>query len=128
MSGWDPNAGRSRVAPRRSAGAGVQVGPLRVTPIRAVVGLAFLGSAAYIGYAILRVRDSTQIPMLSSGFAVLGIAFAAVAIGAVIQMWRAGSRARTRRAMLLALGGGIAGLGAIGCFTVTVLFALLWKT
>jgi hypothetical protein len=128
MSGWDPNAARSRVAPRRSAGAGFRVGPIKVTPIRAVVGLAFLGAAAYIGYAILRVRDSTQIPMLSSGFAVLGIAFAAMAIGALIQMWRAGSRARTRRAMLLALGGGIAGLAAIGCFTVTVLFALLWKT
>jgi hypothetical protein len=127
MSGWDPDASRSRVAPRRSGGAGMRVGPFTVTPIRAVVGLAFLGSAAYIAYAIIRVRDSTQIPMLSSGFAVLGIAFAAVALGAVIQMWRAGSRARTRRAMLLALGGGIAGLAAIGCLTVTVLFALLWK-
>jgi len=128
MSGWDPDAGRSRVAPRRSAGAGLQVGPIRLTPIRAVVALAFLGSGGFIAYAILRVRDSTQIPMLSSGFAILGIAFAAVALGAVIQMWRAGSRARTRRAMLLAIGGGLAGLAAIGCFTVTVLFALLWKT
>jgi hypothetical protein len=127
MSGWDPDAGRSRVAPRRP-GAGVTIGPIRVTPIRAVVGLAFLGSAGFIAYAMLRVRDVTQIPMLSSGFAVLGIAFAAVALGAVIQMWRAGSRARTRRAMLLALAGGIAGLAAIGCFTVTVLLALLWKT
>jgi hypothetical protein len=30
--------------------------------------------------------------------------------------------------MALAVAGGIAGLAAIGCLTVTVVFALLWKS
>jgi len=106
----------------------MHLGPIGVTPIRVVVAIAFLGSVAFIGYAILRVRDATQIPMLSSGFLVLGVACAAIALGALVQMWRAGAHGRTGRAMALAVTGGVAGLAAIGCFTVTVVFALLWKS
>jgi hypothetical protein len=106
----------------------MRVGPIGMTPIRVVVALAFLGSVAFIGYAILMVRDARQIPMLSSGFLVLGVACAAMALGAVIQLWRAGAHGRTGRAMALAIAGGVAGLAAIGCFTVTVVFALLWKS
>lgn len=106
----------------------MRLGPIGVTPIRVVVALAFLGSVAFIGYAILMVRDARQIPMLSSGFLVLGVACAAMALGALIQLWRAGEHGRTRRAMALAIAGGVAGLAAIGCFTVTVVFALLWKS
>lgn len=106
----------------------MRLGPIGVTPIRVVVAIAFVGSLAFIGYAILRVRDATQIPMLSSGFLVLGIACAAMALGALVQMWRAGAQGRTGRAMALAIAGGVAGLAAIGCFTVTVVFALLWRS
>ena len=99
-----------------------------LTPIRAVVGVAFLGSAAFIGWAVLKVRDTSQIPMLSSGFAVLGLACVAVAIGALVELWRAAARGEMGRAVGLAIGGGLFGLGAIGCFTATVLLALLWKS
>ena len=132
MSGWDPDPGEAQVAPRRadvSRGASrMRLGPIRVTPIRVVVALAFLGSVAFIGYAILMVRDARQIPMLSSGFLVLGVACAAMALGALVQMWRAGSDGKTGRAFALAVVGGVVGLAAIGCFTVTVVFALLWKS
>ncbi|MBI3751453.1 MAG: hypothetical protein HY263_07340 [Chloroflexi bacterium] len=101
---------------------------LTPTPIRLVIGIAFLGSAAFIAYAILRVRDTTQIPMLSSGFAVLGLAFASVALACLIQLWRAGSAGATGRAVALGIAGGIVGLAAIACFTATVLLALLWKS
>lgn len=131
MSGWSDGSDRSRQAPRRTAGSGGgsgwQIGPLRITPIRAVVGIAFLGSIAFIGWAVLKVRDATQIPMLSSGFAVLGLAFVSMAIGALIELWRAATVARTGRAFALAVGGGLAGFAAIGCFAVTVVLALLWK-
>jgi hypothetical protein len=90
--------------------------------------VAFLGSAAYIGWAVLRVRDSSQIPMLSAGFAVLGLAFAAVALAGLIGLWRAAAAERAGRAMLLAVGGGLAGLAAIGCWAVAVVFALLWRS
>ena len=132
MSGWDTDPGEAQVAPRRpdaaSRASRMHLGPIGVTPIRVVVAIAFLGSLAFIGYAILAVRDARQIPMLSSGFLVLGVACAAVALGALIQLWRAGERGRTGRAMALAIAGGVAGLAAIGCFTVTVVFALLWKS
>jgi hypothetical protein len=132
MSGWDPDPGEAQAAPRRvdapRRAPGMHLGPIQVTPIRVVVAIAFVGSAAFIAYAILAVRDARQIPMLSSGFLVLGVACAAMALDALVQMWRAGARGRTGRAMALAVAGGVAGLAAIGCFTVTVVFALLWKS
>ncbi|HEX5450857.1 MAG TPA: hypothetical protein VFW86_00580, partial [Candidatus Limnocylindrales bacterium] len=70
----------------------------------------------------------SQIPMLSSGFAVLGLAMAAVAIGALVQIWRAASDGRTARAMAMGILGGLFGLAAIGCFTATVVLALLWRS
>lgn len=106
----------------------MQLGRFRLTPMTLVVAVAFLGSSAFILYAILRVRDSTQIPMLSSGFAILGLSFVAIAFGALIQLWRAAATARLARAMGLAIVGGVSGLAAIGCFTATVLLALLWKS
>jgi hypothetical protein len=90
--------------------------------------VAFVGSSAFILFAILKVRDTRQIPMLSSGFLVLGIACTAVAVGALIELWRSAARARMGRAVGMALGGGLFGLAAIGCFTLTVVFALLWKS
>jgi hypothetical protein len=132
MSAWNTGSNRSPVSPRRPNGsrgiAGPHIGPVRITPMRAVIVIAFVGSLAYIGWAIIKVRDSSQIPMLSSGFAILGVACVALAVGAVIEMWRASIRVRTGKAMALAIGGGLAGLAAIGCFTATVIFALLWKT
>jgi len=106
----------------------VHVGRFRLTPISLVVLVAFLGSTAFIGFAILKVRDTSQIPMLSSGFAILGLACVAVAVGALIQLWRAASWGRMGRAMALAVVGGIFGLGAIGCFAATVVLALLWRS
>jgi chromate transport protein ChrA len=123
-------ADRSRVPPRSAALArgshGPAIGPLRLTPFRIVIGIAFIGSAAFIAYAILLVRDTTQIPMLSAGFAVLGLATASVALGALIELWRSASAGRNGRALALAVVGGIVGLAAIGCFTVTILLAMLW--
>jgi hypothetical protein len=132
MSGWDPDSRGARAAPRRrdATGDGIEtrLGPIQVTPIRAVIAVAFFGSIAFIAYAIIKVRDVTQIPMLSSGFLVLGVSFAAMALGALIETWHAGSEARTGRAIALAIAGGVAGLAAIGCFAVTVVLALLWKS
>src|SRR5262249_22734747 len=96
---------------------------LRLTAIRLLGGVALIGSSAFILCAILKVRDTSQIPMLSSGFAILGLAFVAVAIGALIQLWRAAAMRRMGRAMGLAVLGGLLGLAAIGCFTATVVFA-----
>jgi hypothetical protein len=76
---------------------------------------------------VLAVEED-QIPLLAAGFVVLGSSFAATAIGALLGMWRAASRAAGGRALVLAIVGGIAGLAAIACFTVTALSALVWNT
>jgi hypothetical protein len=103
-------------------------GGLRINPLALLVSGAIVFAIFYISWAIFKVRDVAQIPMLSTGFLVLGLAFAVIAVSAAVRMWRASERARTGRAMLLAIGGGLFGLAAIGCFTVTILFALVWRS
>lgn len=92
-----------------------------------VIGLTMLGSIAFIGYVVLRISDN-QIPLVAAGMVVLGASLGAVAAWSVLGMWRAASRARGGRAFGLAIIGGLAGLGAIGCFTVAALSALVWNT
>jgi len=117
-------------AARRSAsrGGGLRIGPLRITPIRVVVALAFIGSLGFIAYAVLRVRDTSQIPMLSSGFAVLGLSLTAIAIGGLVGLWLAAADGRGGRAFLMSIIGGLMGLAAIGCFAAAVVLALLWRS
>ena len=55
----DAPAARAPRAPRRSASSLPRLGPIELTPFRIVIGLAFLGSGAYILWAILKVRDTT---------------------------------------------------------------------
>ena len=100
---------------------------VRITPIRLVIAVAFLASSGFIAVVVLKVRDTSQIPMLSSGFAVLGLSLVAMAIWALVELWRAASDGNNLRAMLLGVVGGLIGMAAIGCFTATVLLALLWK-
>lgn len=92
-----------------------------------VIGLAMLGSIAFIVYVVAGV-DEEQIPLLAMGFVVLGASFVAIGLWAIIAMWRAASRARVGRALGLAIIGGLAGLAAIGCFTVAALGALVWNS
>jgi Na+-transporting NADH:ubiquinone oxidoreductase subunit NqrE len=106
---------------------GLYVGPLRITLPVVLVTIALLGSAAFILYVTFRVEDE-QIPLLAAGFGVMGACFAVIAIGALVEMWRAASRARAGRALGLAIVGGIAGLTAIGCFTFTALATMVWNT
>lgn len=121
---------RSGVVPRRPDGTrapvGFLIGPVRITPIRAVLVLAFLGSLAYIAYAILRVEDDTQIPMVTSGAAVLGLVFAAVSVGAAIRMWRAWQDGQQGQTVAFAVVGGVTGMIALGCFAGALVLGLVW--
>src|SRR3989442_2793374 len=97
----------------------MSLGRLSLTPIRLVILVAFVGSIAFIGYAVLRVRNASQIPMMSSGFLVLGLAFTAVAIRALVPAWGAAAPAHIGRAAGAAPGGGAAGRAALRCFPAT---------
>ena len=105
---------------------GLWLGPVRVTPLRVAFAIALMGSALFNAYAIIVVRDTPQIPMLSAGFLVIGIVFAALTVGGGIATFRAGAEGRPRDAMLLAIGGGLVGIAAAGCFAVSVSLALTW--
>lgn len=89
-----------------------------------VIGVALLASLAYILWVVREVQDD-QITMLSYGFAALGLCFAAVAIGSLIAVWRAASRAEGGRSFGMALLGGLASLAAIGSFSVMALLLLV---
>ncbi len=109
--------------PRR----GLYLGPLKVTPAVVLVAIALLGSAAFVLFVTFKVEDE-QIPLLGAGFGVMGACFAVIAIGSLVEMWRAASRARAGRALGLAIVGGVAGLLAIGCLTFTALATMVWKS
>lgn len=119
-----------QVSPRNRDGTrrriGRYIGPVRVTPTRVTLFIALVGSVAFLIYG-LTVRESTQIPMLSSGAGVLGIVFAALAVAGVVATYRAARAGEGGRAFALALLGGIAALIAFGCFSGAVILALVWK-
>jgi hypothetical protein len=120
----------SHVSPRRPDGSrgrrGHFIGPVRITPIRAVLAVALVGSLAYIALAILTVKDSAQIPMVTSGAAVLTLTFAALSVGGAIRMWRAWQDGLQGQTVVFALLGGIAGMLALGSLAGTLVLALVW--
>lgn len=121
---------RSPVAPRRADGSrgrsGPRLGPIAITPARVMLAVALLGALAFVAYAVLQVDDSAQIPMVAVGTAVLGIVFAAFAVGAAIRMWRAWQDGLQGLTFVFAVVGGVAGMVAIGCFAGALVLALVW--
>lgn len=111
----------SRPAASRS---GRYIGPVRITLPLVVVLVTLVGSLAFDAYVVAAITDG-QIPMLAVGLAVTGASFAAIAIGAVVGMWRAASRVAGGRSFALAIVGGLSALAAIGCFAVTAVLTLL---
>ncbi len=120
---------RWQVSPRAADGSrrriGPHLGPLRITPVRLALAVALVGSGLFNLLAVVIVRDERQIPMLSAGFGVMGIVFAALALGGAIATFRAGSEGRSGRALLLAVAGGVAAVAAAGCFAASVILALV---
>jgi hypothetical protein len=103
---------------------GRRIGPIAVTPTGILLVVAFVGSVLYLLYAIT-VRDASQIPLLASGAAVLGIVFVATAVTGLVATWRSSLRGRDGRALAHAVIGGIACLAAAGCFAVAIILALV---
>jgi hypothetical protein len=89
-----------------------------------VLLVALVGSLAYLAFAIT-VRDASQIPMLSSGAAVLGIVFAALAVLGAWATYRASIEGRDGQALALAVMGGVAAIIAFGCFAGAIVLGLV---
>jgi hypothetical protein len=99
-------------------------GSRSISPGLVILGIALIGSLAYVLFAIT-VRDPSQIPLLTSGAVVLGIVFTALAVYGGRATWRAGLEARNGRAIAFGLLGGIAAVIAAGCFAGAI---VLWFT
>jgi hypothetical protein len=140
VSPRDPNDARDRdeadrrvqgrkpapaTGPRIGPRVGPRVGRISITPTRVILPIAVVGSVLFAVYT-LTVRDPTQIPLLAAGMAVLGIVFGTLTVIGVISTYQAGSDERTMRAMLLAIGSGVASIIALGCFAGAVLLAMVW--
>ncbi|MBI2781970.1 MAG: hypothetical protein HYX55_09275 [Chloroflexi bacterium] len=106
---------------------GRYLGPIRLTVPLVVVVVVLIGSVIFDAWVVLTITDG-QIPLLAVGLVVTGGSLGAIAIGALVGMWRAASRAAGGRSFALALVGGLAGLAAIGCFAITALLVLVWNT
>ena len=115
--------------PRRASAArrGVFLGPVRLTPVRVVLVLALIGTLAYLAYA-LTVRESSQIPMLASGAAVLGLVFLGLAVAGGQGTLVAGREGRNRDAIAMALGGGIAAMIGFGAIAGAIVLAMVWTS
>ena len=110
--------------PRRPEPEPRRVGPIAITPTGILLVVALAASVAYLLYAIT-VRDASQIPLLASGAAVLGVVFVAVAVTGLIATWRSSLRGSDGRAIGHALLGGMACLAAAGCFAVAIILGMV---
>ena len=97
----------------------------RIGPTGILLVVALVGSLAYIVYAFVVVRDASQIPLLVSGAAVLGVVFVAIAVTGLIGSWRSSVSGRDGRALGHALVGGVACLAAAGCFAVAIILGMV---
>ena len=96
-----------------------------VTPFRAVMLVAIVGSALLIAYGVVD-RTANQIPILAAGLAVLGLTLGAVAVACVVTIIRAGRDGRAALAFWAALAGGVAVVAAAGCLAAAIVMAMVW--
>jgi hypothetical protein len=89
-----------------------------------MLAIALGGSVVFALYTIT-IRDASQIPLLASGAAVLGIAFGALAVYSARAVWHAGIAGRTQRAFLMALAGGGAAIIGAGCLAGAIILFML---
>jgi hypothetical protein len=88
--------------------------------------IALLGGLAFLLYAVL-VRDQLQVPLMASGFAVIGLVFAAMAVLALVSVVRAGRDGRDGSAVVTALFGGLIAVAALMSLAGAVIMSLIWS-
>jgi hypothetical protein len=110
------------VAPRRT---GPHLGTIRITPLRVILLIAFVGGMAFLGYSIV-VRDQLQVPLMATGLAVCGLVFATAAVLSIPAVIRAGREGRDGAAVLTALLGGLAALASLLLLAGAVIMGMIW--
>jgi hypothetical protein len=110
-------------APRRRPG--LHLGPVAITPVRVILFIALVGGLAFLGYSLL-VRDALQVPLMASGFAVIGLVFAAMAVLALVSVVRSGRQGRDGTAVATALIGGLLAAAAMLALAGAVIMSMIW--
>ena len=90
------------------------------------LGVALLLGLAFLAYSVL-VRDALQVPLMATGFAIVGVVSAAVSVLAVMEVIQAGRDGRDRTAVLASLFGGLVAVGALLSLAVAVIMGLIWS-
>ncbi len=111
-------------APRRNRGA--HLGPIGISPLRVTLFIALLGGLGFLAYAVF-VRDALQVPLMASGFAVIGLVFAAMAVLAVLSVVRWGREGRDGMAVMTALFGGLIAVASLMSLAAAVIMSLIWS-
>jgi hypothetical protein len=99
-----------------------------VTPGRIAVLVAFGIALIVIGYAARIDQSDTQLPLLITGFVLLGLVFLTLAAWGCLALIRAGGDDDGRTAFFAALLGGLCAIAAAGTLGGAVVLALIWKT
>jgi hypothetical protein len=105
-----------------------RVGPIPIAVTGVLIAIALIGSLVYLAYALLVVRDASQIPLLVSGAVVLGIVFVVMAAVGVRAAWKSSVGGRDGRAFAHAIVGGLASLAAAVCFAGAYILAAVSRT
>ena len=113
-------------APATGRGRGPHIGRIRLSPVRVMLLIALLGGLGFLAYAVL-VRDQLQVPLMASGFAVIGLVFAAMAVLALAAVVRAGRAGRDGTAVMTALVGGLIAVAALMSLAGAVIMSLIWS-
>jgi len=87
--------------------------------------VALIGGLGFLAYSIF-FRDALQVPLMATGFAVCGIAFAIAAAMSFVGIVSAGREGRDGRAFFTSLVGGLLALAAMGCLAAAVIMGMIW--
>jgi hypothetical protein len=112
---------RTQPAPRR----GAHIGPIGLSPLRVTLVAALLGGLAFLAYAVL-IRDQLQVPLMATGFAVVGIVFGVMAVIALLAVVRAGREGRDGTAVMTALFGGVIAVAALMSIAGALIMGMIW--
>lgn len=97
----------------------------RITPIRVFIVIALVGALALSAYAFL-TRDTSQIPLLATAAAILGIVLVVLAFAGAAATYRAARDGQGGRAVVMAFAGGIAAMAAAGTLAAATILGLLY--
>ena len=95
-------------------------------PLLFVLLVAVVAGTGMVLYGTFVDRSRTQVPILVSGFVVVGLAFAVLAGGSAMAALRSGREGRGARAFAIAFFGGLCCLAAAGSLGAGVILALLY--